>query len=78
VGEAGAGMANVAFCDPGTRILEIQPETFFDGWTRGTCLIMALQWNAYFAKCHSSDDGALHFSVDIGMLRNAIEQICGP
>ena len=53
VGESGAAMANLGFCDPGVRVLEIQPERFTEGWTRGMCFLLAHRWNVYFARVDS-------------------------
>ena len=53
-GESGAAMANLGFCPPGTRVLEIQPDRFVEGWTRGMCFQFAHQWNVYFAHVDSA------------------------
>lgn len=75
VGESGAGMANVIFCDPGTKILEIQPENFFEGWIRATCMLMALEWNVYFARSIPSDESSISFVIDIDLLRLSLDKI---
>lgn len=75
-GESGAGMANVGFCDPGTRILEIQPESFVEPWTRSACMLFGHDWRVLFARC---PDGSqrhpgrrIDYFVDTGDLRAAI------
>jgi len=47
VGEGGAGLGNVGFCESGTCVLEIQRPTYLDGWTRATCDVLGLDWSAY-------------------------------
>jgi len=51
VGEAGAGMGNIGFCDPGSIVLEILP--FDDQWTRGSCFLMGHRWQGYFPAVRS-------------------------
>ena len=81
-GKSGAGLANVAFCDPGTRVLEIQPSGFFEGWTRTASMLMALEWHVCFAETlpQSGEDkaGPLKFVVDPGELRSAIDRVSAP
>ncbi len=85
-GESGAAMANLGFCPPGTRVLEIQPERFVEGWTRGMCFQFAHRWHVYFAHVDSEPvpaaDGTMHdptqvfsFLVDPSDLANAVEVI---
>jgi capsular polysaccharide biosynthesis protein len=75
IGETGAGMANVAFCDPGTTVLEIQPENFFEGWTRNTCMLMALEWHVYFARAVDGVARGGAFTVDVPTLRDAVASV---
>ncbi len=80
-GETGAGMANIVFCDPGARILEIQPVTFVEGWTRASCLLFGHDWSAYFARAEPrpppSEEGVtpLRFEVDLASLEQAIRRV---
>jgi capsular polysaccharide biosynthesis protein len=75
IGESGAGMANVAFCDPGTLVLEIQPENFFEGWTRNTSMVMGLEWHVYFARAVAGAAQGAAFSVDVPTLRAAVATV---
>ncbi len=80
VGEAGAAMANIGFCDPGALILEIQPERFFDGFVRATCFLCGLDWHVYFAKNDraggdSADPSSDSYHVDVPSLMAAIQVI---
>lgn len=81
-GESGAGMANVAFCDPGTRVLEIQPEAFVEGWTRAACMLFGHDWHVYFARCPNGaervHDHRIDFFVDTNELRAAITALGCP
>jgi tetratricopeptide (TPR) repeat protein len=85
VGESGAAMANIGFCDPGTRILEIMPEVHLEGWTRATSLIFSHEWHIYFASVvdppplHAEGEARMRFTyrIDIASLKEAIRSICG-
>ncbi len=77
VGETGAAMANIGFCQPGTKVLEIQPERFVEGWVRGMCFQLAHRWHLYLAEVRSPPvtgadgtplDPAQHFEYDIDPL----------
>lgn len=85
-GESGAAMANLGFCQPGTRVLEIQPDRFVEGWTRGMCFQFAHRWHVYFAQVDSAPvaaaDGTLQdpsqvfsFTVNVADLSRAVEAI---
>ena len=85
-GESGAAMANLGFCPPGTRVLEIQPDRFVEGWTRGMCFQFAHRWHVYFAHVDSAPvaaaDGTsqdpnqvFSFAVDAADLARAVEAI---
>lgn len=81
IGESGAGLANLGFCDPGTRILELQPDCFSDGWTRAACHLLGLKWHVFFAE--SRQPTALPagpgfvFDVDPAQFRSAIQLVFG-
>lgn len=75
IGESGAGLANLAFCDPGTIVLEIQPETFFEGWTRNTSMLMGLEWHVYFARAVAGAAEGAAFGVDVPTLREAVATV---
>ncbi len=50
IGESGAAMANVGFCPQGATVLELQPERFVEGWTRGMCFHLGHRWHLYLAR----------------------------
>ncbi len=54
VGESGAAMANIGFCPPGARVLEIQPERFVENWTRGMCFHFGHRWSVYLGRVDSA------------------------
>jgi capsular polysaccharide biosynthesis protein len=83
-GESGAGFANIGFCDPGTKILEIQPDNFVEGWTRSASMLFSHDWNVFFAESSpiASDPlgkplppHTMEFSVVVADLRAAIRAI---
>jgi capsular polysaccharide biosynthesis protein len=83
--DTGAGFANIGFCDPGTKVLEIQPVDFLEGWTRSSCMILGHQWHVLFAdskvlydRVADQSPRAIDYSVDISELRLAIRAITGP
>jgi len=83
-GESGAGMANVGFCNPGTRVLELQPVEFVEGWTRAACVTFGLEWNVVFANpdpqpaALSNAQPPLQFLADISALSAALQRVTRP
>ena len=79
VGEAGAGFANIGFCDSGAIVLEILP--FSDPWTRGACFQLGHRWHGFFPLVGTApDDGRpdwerLTYTVDCHELTAVIETI---
>ncbi len=55
VGESGAGLANLGFCNFATRVLEIQGSDFADQYTRATCAVFGLRWHAYIVDVFDRD-----------------------
>jgi hypothetical protein len=83
-GESGAGLANIGFCDPGAKVLEIQPDLFFEGWTRAACMIFGHRWHVFCAESRPTEEpdpsfGAaaklLTFTADLAALRTAIDTV---
>lgn len=81
IGESGAALANLGFCDPGASVLEIQPSCFSDGWTRAACHLFGLRWQVFFAICRDQpDDGAARafdYRVDPLAFRVALARVFG-
>ncbi|MCW8307149.1 glycosyltransferase family 61 protein [Acidiphilium sp. PA] len=81
IGESGAGLANLGFCDPGAKVLEIQPACFSDGWTRAACHLLGLRWQVFFATCRTQPDhaaaGAFEYWVDPLAFRTALARVFG-
>ena len=82
IGEGGAAMANVGFCDPGAAVLEIQHEDVPDGWTRAACRIMGLRWHLYVAQddhsamaAHPDPKPQAMFRIDVSSLLEAVRTI---
>ena len=74
IGESGAAMANVGFCDPGASVLEIQNEAVTDGWTRAACRVLGLRWHLYSARSVPGSPGT-PFRVDVKELASAVAEI---
>jgi hypothetical protein len=85
IGESGAGLANVGFCRPGTRVLELQPDWFSDGWTRAASHLLGLRWHVLFARSTAAGAAAraaaggpeFHFSIDPDGFRTALDTVFG-
>lgn len=52
---AGAALANVLFCRPGTRVFEIQPSNFTGVWVRNIALLTGVDWRGFFAPSPLSE-----------------------
>jgi capsular polysaccharide biosynthesis protein len=50
IGVSGAGLANLVFCRPGTRVVEIQPSLGRGIWVRNTCIHLDLGWAPFFVE----------------------------
>ncbi len=50
VGEIGEALTNFGYCDPGARLLAIQPDLFTDGWPRAQAFLLGQQWHLYLAR----------------------------
>ncbi|HEX7391080.1 MAG TPA: glycosyltransferase 61 family protein [Acidiphilium sp.] len=79
IGESGAALANLGFCDPGTTVLEIQPDCFPDGWTRAACHVLGLRWHGFFVVATGEvRDRPAHefgFAVDPVSFRDALATV---
>lgn len=49
VAPAGAALANVLFCRPGAKVIELQPSNFIGVWVRNIALLIGVDWRAFFA-----------------------------
>jgi capsular polysaccharide biosynthesis protein len=61
VTEFGAVMANVAYCRPGTRIVEIIPEGQSDPWSVRLCAALGLEHIVLFQKVLDADRESIEF-----------------
>ncbi|MER8584838.1 glycosyltransferase 61 family protein [Mesorhizobium sp. M1338] len=50
VGVSGAGLANIIFCRPETRVVEIQPSLGQGIWVRNACVHLDLGWAPFFVE----------------------------
>lgn len=49
VAAPGAALANILFCRPGTKVVELQPTHFTVAWPRNLALFVDLDWRAFFS-----------------------------
>jgi len=55
VAPAGAALANVLFCRPGTKVVELQPSNFTGVWVRNIALLVGVDWRAFFVPSPLSE-----------------------
>jgi capsular polysaccharide biosynthesis protein len=55
VAPAGAALANVLFCRPGAKVIELQPSNFIGVWVRNIALLVGVDWRAFFAPSPLSE-----------------------
>lgn len=55
VAPAGAALANVLFCKPGAKVIEIQPSNFIGVWVRNIALLIGVDWRGFFAPSPLSE-----------------------
>lgn len=55
VAPAGAALANVLFCRPGAKVIELQPSNFTGVWVRNIALMVGVDWRAFFAPSPLSE-----------------------
>ena len=80
VAESGAALANLGFAQPGTKVLELQPERFTEGWTRAACFLLGHRWHVYFARVETPPDAAdaqqsFSYSIDAADLVAAVQAV---
>jgi hypothetical protein len=72
-GESGAGMGNVGFCEPGTRVFEIQPVAFPETWTRAACMVFGLTWHVFFAPASTPEATTTLSKPDLEFIVSLVE-----
>ena len=55
VAPAGAALANVLFCRPGAKVIELQPSNFIGVWVRNIALLVGVDWRAFFVPSPLSE-----------------------
>ena len=55
VAPAGAALANVLFCRPGAKVIELQPSNFTGIWVRNIALLVGVDWRAFFVPSPLSE-----------------------
>lgn len=73
VGPHGAGLINLMFCNPGTRVLEIFPDNYIIDWIALLARAGGLDYH-YFIAGHG-DAWRKHFSVDLAALEKQLADI---
>jgi capsular polysaccharide biosynthesis protein len=86
VAEFGAAMANVVFCHPGTKVVEIIAEGQHDPWSAHLCAMLELDHIVLFQKQWEQDllahprhakDSEFQFSVDVERLVQTVKALLG-
>jgi capsular polysaccharide biosynthesis protein len=86
VAEFGAAMANVVFCRPGTRVVEIIAEGQHDPWSAHLCAMLELDHVVLFQRQSEQDlldhprhakDSEFQFSVDVENVVRTVEALVG-
>jgi capsular polysaccharide biosynthesis protein len=86
VTEFGAAMANVMFCRPGTRVVEIIAEGQHDPWSAHLCAMLELDHIVLFQRQSEQDlldhprhakDSEFQFSVDVEGLVQTVKALLG-
>ena len=86
VSEFGAAMANVMFCRPGTRIVEIIAEGQHDPWSAHLCSMLELNYLVLFQRQSEQDlvaaprhvkDSEFTFAVDVPRLVAMVKILLG-
>lgn len=75
IGESGAAMGNVGFCEPGTAVLEIQPTNFPDQFVRSTCRVAGAVWHVFYGAAEPTAEAPDAFSVRVDELLGAVDRI---
>jgi capsular polysaccharide biosynthesis protein len=55
VAPAGAALANVLFCRPEAKVIELQPSNFIGVWVRNIALLVGVDWRAFFVPSPLSE-----------------------
>ncbi|HQT73628.1 MAG TPA: glycosyltransferase family 61 protein [Acidiphilium sp.] len=85
IGETGAGLANLGFCDPETRVLEIQSDRLPDGRARAACHMMGLHWHVFFGVADGepgmapgmAPGGGFGYAVDPNAFAATLDRVFG-
>ncbi len=81
IGETGAGLANLGFCDPETRVLEIQPDCLPDGRARAACHLLGLHWHVFFGvadgEAGAAPGGGFGYAVDPNAFAATLDRVFG-
>ncbi len=79
VGPHGAGMTNIGFCRPGTKVLELMQSTFVRVFMTRIAQAARLDYRVACFESEDPEDMPRHgWSVDIGRLMDAVSEIIGP
>jgi hypothetical protein len=84
--EFGAAIANVMFCSPGTRVVEIIAEGQHDPWSSHLCAMLGLEYVALFQRQTAEalesmprhvKDSTFAYSVDVPKLNETVQALVG-
>ncbi|WP_407522741.1 glycosyltransferase family 61 protein [Methylobacterium oryzisoli] len=73
VGETGAALTNIGFCEPGTPVVEIMIQGRESRWIKNTSALLGRRWACQYERTWSTEQG-LAYTIDTEGLQPIIER----
>jgi capsular polysaccharide biosynthesis protein len=71
IGETGAAMTNIGFCDPGTHFIETMIEGRESAWLKNTATVIGRRWSCMYCKTEKIGDRLL-YDMDTDRLKQMV------